>query len=213
MGIRAAFLIAACLSSRAVAQPSMAIRFDNGLSEITVAPGSQVHVRVWATGMPALGAQIPWTTPPGTGQIGRYEGFLSVLFRINGSGGSWSGIGVAPGHGFPGWPGGGGSPQGSNVTGINIGVGFNPPVTDPEFDLWYGTITVASTDVQLSTLISLTGAPPQLGFEVALSGIMPPLNVSQFVATLNGAAVIHVPVPGGLSVLALGCCTLGRRRR
>jgi hypothetical protein len=213
MKTSACAFVVACAGTAATAQPALSIHFDNGLSEITVAPGSAVHVTVWATGMPALGTQIPWTTPPGTGQVGQYAGFLSALFNLHGSGGSWSNWGIAPGHGFvipdpfPGV-----IPSGSNVNGINIGVGFSPPVTAPEFDMWFGTLTVGTTDVNLNALLQLTGSPPQLGFEVALSGI-PPFPVSHFMSGLNGSAVIHVPAPAGVALLALGGVVAGRRRR
>src|SRR5690349_4540234 len=101
------------------AQPGTAIRFDNGTNAINVAPGAQVNVRVFATGMPNVGTNIPWTTPPGTGQIGQYAGFLSVLFDMRGvttGTAVWSQQTIGPLF-FP--PGGNpGSPSGTNVNGI-----------------------------------------------------------------------------------------------
>lgn len=213
----------ACLAGVSVsagvvaAQPALAIRFDNGQSEITVAPGSQVQVQVWVTGMPAVGTPIPWTTPPGTGQIGEYEGFLFTFFNIMGTTtdtATWSGLGFPSGYGLPlppdpphGWP------SGPNVLAINAGVGFNPPITLQDFPLWYGTLTVGSADVHIETALQPSGLPSQVGIEVALSGIDPQFNVSQYLTTLNGSAVIHVPAPAGLIVLGLGALGAARRRR
>lgn len=198
----------------AIAQPATQIRFSNGTNEITVAAGAAVPVSIYAVGMPNVGTSIPWTTPPGTGQAGQYNGFLSVLMDMQASGGSWSGPTIPGGMGYQVPPfGNPGTPSGSNVTGINIGVGFNPPVTGNEFILWSGTITVGAADVNLSTLIKATGNPPQTGFEVALGGIIPGLNVSHFVQTANGTGVIHVPAPASLALLGLGGLVAGRRRR
>jgi hypothetical protein len=207
-------LIVVCAGAAACAQPALSIRFDNGLSEITVAPGSQVRVHVWTAGMPAVGTPIPWTTPPGTGQVGQYAGFLSAFFNLQGSSGSWSGATWVPPFATP-------DPfpphaSGSNFNGIGVGVGFGPPVTAPEFELWYATLTVGGTDVQLNTLLQPVSTPPQVGFEVGLTGVlpgMPSVIGSHFVTALNGSAVIHVPAPAGVALLVLGGVVAGRRRR
>lgn len=199
-----------------VAQPSMAIRFANGTNAITVAPGSQVLVRVFATGMPDIGTPIPWTTPPGTGQIGQHAGFVGAYFNMKGTTtgtASWSNLGFPPGMGLPLPPDPPhGFPSGTNVHAISASVGFNPPITGNEFQLWYGTITVGSANVLLHTDFFPVGLPPQTGFEVALSGILP-MNVSQFVQTLNGSALITVPAPAGLALLGLGGLVGARRKR
>jgi hypothetical protein len=212
MNIRVGLAAGALSSAAAVAQPALSIRFNNGLSEITVAPGTVVPVAVWATGLPAVGTQVPWTTPPGTGQSGSYAGFLSILFNLTATGGIWSNGEAAPGHGFPFGtfaP----HPSTHQHLGINLGVGFNPPVTLPEFDLFYTSITVGTTDVHLDALQQLTSSPPQSGFEVGLSGIAPFPMVSHFITTQNGAAVIHVPSPAGGLMLGVAGLLATRRRR
>lgn len=200
--------------------PALEIRFSNGTNAITVLPNASVPVQLWAVGLPAVGTQMNWTTFPGTGQAGSYAGFASVLTNLNGSAGTWqptSPASIAPP--FVGPPfGNPGVAAGSNVTGINIGVGFNPPVTGSSFLLWTGTIDVGNPGtgvVNLATTIQPVGAPPNgpnTGFEVQLSGILG-LNVSHFIAAGNATGVITIPAPASLALLGLGGLVVGRRRR
>lgn len=198
--------------------PALEIRFSNGTNAITVAAGASVPVQLWAVGLPAVGTAMNWTTFPGTGQSGTYAGFASVLTNLNGTGGTWqatSPASIAPP--FVGPPfGNPGVAAGSNVTGINIGVGFNPPVTGNSFLLWSGTIDVGAVNVSLATTIQPVGAPPNgpnTGFEVQLANTGLPLNVSHFIATTNGTGLITVPAPASLALLGLGGLIVGRRRR
>jgi len=196
----------------AEAQPATEIRFANGTNAITVAPGSAVPVSVYATGLPSVGSNIPWTTFPGTGQNGYYQGFASVLMNVNATGGAWSGLTLPPP--FANLWGSAGTPVGSNVHGINLGVAFNPPVTGHALLLWQGTLTVGTESVSLATAIQPVGAPPNgphLGFEVQLDIGPSPVFYSHFLATTNGSGVITVPGPGGLALLGL-VGLLGARR-
>jgi hypothetical protein len=203
-------------ASMAVAQPALQFRLNGTNSNtVSVAPGAAVNVAVWAVGMPAVGTSMPWTTPPGTGQAGQYAGFLSALFNVSGDSGSWSNNTIAPP--FVGPPfGNPGVIAGSNVNGINTGVGFNPPVTGSEFMLWSGTLTVGSSTVNLAATLQPTSSPPQTGFEVALNNIIPgapTLIVSHFIQTGNATGTINVPAPASLALLGLGGLVAGRRRR
>lgn len=91
-----------------------------------VFPGEQVPIQVWAVGLPSVGTSIPWTTTPGTGQAGTYQGFASAIFNVHASTGAWSNpmVSIPP---FIGSPfGNHGVVSGPNVHNINAGVGFNP---------------------------------------------------------------------------------------
>ena len=209
----------AAAAGTAVAQPTLVVRFSNGTNAINVAPGTAVPVQIFASGMPAVGTNIPWTTGGGTGQIGQYAGYVSSLFNVNGSTtgtATWSGLTIAPP--FVGPPfGNAGTAAGTNVNGVNIGVGFNAPVTGGEFLLWSGTVTVGSQNVNINPALQPVGAPPNgpyTGFEVALSGIIPNLIVTHYVQTSNGlGGTITVPAPASLALLGLGGLVAARRRR
>lgn len=209
----------AAAAGTAVAQPALRVEFSNGTNAISVAPGTAVPVSIYATGLPAIGTAIPWTTNGGTGQPGQYAGWNSVLMNMNGTTtgtASWSGMTIAPGFAGPPF-GNAGTASGTNVTGINIGVAFQPPVTTADFLLWSGTVTVGNENVNINPAIQPTGAPPQgpyTGFEVSLSGVIPNLLVTHFIQTSNGlGGTITVPAPASLALLGLGGLVAARRRR
>ena len=203
------------LAAAASAQNGLSIRFANGTNAITVAPGTAVPVQVFAN-VPANGTNIQWTTNGGTGQTGQMAGFNSALFNLNSNGGSWSGNTLGPGmvgppFGNPGTNGPGG------VSGIGAGVGFGSPIAGPSVLIWSGTITVGASDIALNTNFTNVGSPPNgpyQGIEVALSGIIPGLNVTHYLTNLpNATGTITVPAPASLALLGLGGLVAARRRR
>jgi hypothetical protein len=144
--------------------------------------------------------------------MGAYGGFLSVFFNLRATSGAWSNLWVEPNVGLPPEP-PIGHIVGSNVNGIQPYVGFGPPITLPEFPMWHGTLTIGDADVTLTTLLQPTSFPPQIGFEVALTGIPTFPIVNQCLVTLDGSAVIHVPGPSVVVVLGFGGFAAARRRR
>lgn len=195
------------------AQPATEIRFANGTNAITVEPGAAVPVTVYATGLPLVGTQIPWTTAPGTGQLGYYQGFASTVMNVIATSGTWSGLAIAPPL-LPGSPWGSpGTAAGSSVWGINATVGFNQPVTGQAVALWHGTLTVGDSDVALSTAMMPMWNPPVMGFEVQIS--VPPLaiNVTHFFPVTDGTAVITVPSPSAVVLIGSGVLLCAQRRR
>lgn len=201
-----------CAAAAAVAQPATAILFSNGLSEITVEPGTAVLVTVYATGLPNVGTPIPWTTPPGTGQLRPYAGFASVLMNLHGTGSiNWSGLStpppfVGPPFGTPG------QAIGPSVTGIHTSIGFNHAVAGSVIPLWSGTVTVGAQDVLLATEV-LPYFSPLVGFEMHVDGAPSPLNYSHIMAATNGSAVIHLPSPAAAVIIGIAGLGAARRRR
>ncbi|MCC6660900.1 MAG: hypothetical protein IT437_08440 [Phycisphaerales bacterium] len=175
-------------------------------------------VSVYVTGLPAPGTPIPWTTPPGTGQIRPYVGFQASEFNVRAASfGSvaWSNLTIPPGMGFQLPPfGAAGHQVFQDVLDIGIGVGFNPPVTQQEFLLWQGTVTVGGSDVSMATetLAPIQSMPQLRGFDVQLQGTVG-LNYEHVMAMSEGFGVIHVPAPGGLALLPLAAFVTARRRR
>lgn len=95
---------------------------------------------------------------------------------------------VGPPFGSPGVA------TGSNVLGINISVGLNPPVTGNSMLLWTGNFTTGSSNSHFSTQVQPVGDPPQTGFEVALD-VGTGTNVPHFLPALNGTALIPTGTP------------------
>jgi hypothetical protein len=211
----ASALFVACAGAATVAQPALSIRFDNGTNSTSTAPGASVPVSIYAVGMPSLGDLFCFKC----GSVGipfpaSYAGFLSVSMNLNGvtsGGASWSGLTTPPP--FVGPPfGNPGIASGASVLGIATGVGFGAPVTGTDILLWQGTLTVGSADVSLATALQPVTNPPRTGFEFALD-IGLPFLVSDIFSAGNGSAVIHVPGPSVVAVLALGGFVAARRRR
>lgn len=202
-------LASGLLGAVACAQPAAVIRFSNGSSTIEASPGEQVPVWIYATGLPDVGTPIPWTTPPGTGQVGQYAGFASVLMNLDATGGSWSNLMVGPGF----MPGGAGVVSGSSVLGINPEIFLNPPIPGFEVLLWRGTFTMPNTSAALQ--VSMQPPGPGAGFQVALSGILPPpLSAPQHLPTLNGSGQVLIPpAPAGVAAFAFAGVLAAWRRR
>ena len=216
LGLRFSVVPALVLSVPAAAQ------LENGLYfKVTggpPAPGSYFDVAVYAR-IPDDGTPVRWENGGGF-TWGSMEGFSSVYFNVSASIGSWTNLALPPGMNLPPF-GSAGTAQGATINAINSGVGFGPPIPGPDVYVWSGRLTLPPTplpsELLLRTEFRTVGSPPfgpYRGIEVAVSGIIPNLNVSIFLQDLHeGSIAIPLPAPGAAPLIAAGLCLRVRRRR
>lgn len=199
-------LLAAVFPSFAPAQET--ITLDVRLAHATLLPGQSQTVEVWASYAPGPGTLVPWTTPPGQGQMLPVSGFGEAYFDLlnvaNAHTGAWSNFMVNPWVNLPGFV-ATTDPLG-NVRGIyaaTIFTGLGTPL-----HLWSATWTpepgLGPREVALQTQYLF---PPRILLGTTTIGAS-----QEWTGVDGSASFLVVPAPATVLLLAAAGGLAPRRR-
>lgn len=172
-----------------------------------VHPGEVQRLAVSASFKPGVGAVVPWSTPPGTGQPAWVAGFshamLDVLNAGNGETGTYSGLAVnLSALGSAGVSAGGG------VQGITAFQGPPLNASNP-IRLWTAVWTPHDYEPRTVVLTTHPTSPAGIFLQVIGGSGLPVLD--EWTAIGVNASFQVVPAPG--APVVLGALALARRRK
>jgi hypothetical protein len=200
-----AVVVALMLATSARGQKTVTLRIE--YEHAVLQPGQSQTVRVWAFYEPGYGSLVPWTTPPGSGQLGFVSGLndasLSVLSIANGETGAYSNLQINL-HPL----GSVGTPVAGGVQGIFVGQ-FEPILVSNPIWIWSATWTPFDYSPRSVTLATQATKPVGMFLQIGLG--FPSRDEWMPIDTERSFQV--VPAPGIIPLLAVVGLLAVRRRR